>query len=636
MVGRIRPLSRPFRAAAAALLAMLAGGAAAEEDPGRPNILWITAEDMGPHLGSFGDLYAVTPHLDRLAAQGVRYVNAFAPVGVCAPSRSSLILGLYAPAAGTQHMRSATAIPPGVRLFPQVLREAGYYATNNAKEDYNLARTPPDAWDESSPRAHWRNRKPGQPFFAVFNLGSTHEAQIRLPEEEHRRQTAGFAAHDPAMAPVPPYHPDLPEVRRDWARYADRITLMDRQAGAILRQLDEDGLADQTLVFFYSDHGAGMPRSKRWLYDSSLRVPLIVRFPPRDQRFSPEPAGGLSDRMVAFVDLGPTVLALAGVAAPASMQGRAFLGPGAAPPPSYVYGFRDRMDERYDMLRSVRDRRYRYIRNFLPHRPYAQHIAYMYEMPTMRVWQRLFDQGRLVGPQKRFFLPKPPEELYDTWADPHEVHNLAGEADYGRVRARLAAELDRWMLEIRDTGLLPEAEMIARARGTTVYEMACDPARFEPARLLAAATLASRRDVALRPRLVGLLSDADSGVRYWAATGLAALGAEAAPAAVALRLARSDASASVRIAAAEALAAAGRPGEALPVLAAALRSPQETVRLHAANVIDLLGPDARAILGDLETALAAEPEESYPRRVLPRTIERLRAAPSARSAGRGR
>lgn len=629
-------MARPQALAAALLLAALGAGAAAAEEARRPNVLWITAEDMGPHLGKFGDLYAVTPHLDRLAAQGVRYVNAFAPIGVCAPSRSSLVLGLYAPSAGTQHMRSTTAIPPSVRLYGQVLREAGYYATNNAKEDYNLDRTPPDAWDESSARAHWRNRKQGQPFFAVFNLGSTHEAQIRLPEDEYRRRTAGFAEHerhDPARAPVPPYHPDEPEVRRDWARYADMVTLMDRQAGAILERLEADGLAEDTIVFFYSDHGAGMPRSKRWLYDSSLRVPLIVRVPQRYQRWAPGPPGGVSDRMVAFVDLGPTALSLAGVEAPPSMQGRPFLGPMAAAPPSYVYGFRDRMDERYDMLRSVRDRRYRYVRNFLPHRPYSQHIGYMYEMPTMRVWQRLFEAGRLVGPQRRFFLPKPPEELYDTWADPHEVHNLAGEADYGPVRARLGAELDRWMLEIRDTGLLPEAEMIARARGTTVYEMARDAARFEPGRLLAAATLASRRDAALRPRLVGLLSDADSGVRYWAATGLAALGAEAAPAAAALRPALADASPSVRIAAAEALAAAGRPAEALPVLAAALRSPDEPVRLHAANVIDLIGPAARPILDDLESALAAEPEVSYPRRVLPRTIERLRAVQLGRAPG---
>ena len=248
----------------------------------RPNILWITCEDISPHIGSFGDLYAVTPNIDGLAREGVRYVNAYAPIGVCAPARSCLITGMYPPSIGSQHMRSKATLPEHIKPFPEYLRRAGYYCTNNAKEDYNLLERPVAAWNESSRRAHWRKRKEGQPFFSVFNLTSCHESQIRLPEEMYRKRIAGFTPeelHDPALAPIPPYHPDTPEVRRDWARYADMITYMDKDVGRRLAELKADGLAEDTIVFFYSDHGAGMPRSKRWLYDSEPARPADGALP---------------------------------------------------------------------------------------------------------------------------------------------------------------------------------------------------------------------------------------------------------------------------------------------------------------------------------------------------------------------
>src|SRR5262245_12554518 len=249
----------------------------------RPNILWITCEDISLHVGCYGDSYAVTPNLDRLASQGVRYTRAFAPIGVCAPSRSTLITGMYACSLGSQHMRCTIRLPESVHCFPEYLRQAGYYTTNNVKTDYNFA-PPKEAWDELSNKAHWRGRKPGQPFFSVFNFVSCHESQIRLPEKQYQQRTKDFTdreRHDPAKAFVPPYHPDAPEVRKDWARYADMITFMDKEAGKVLKELEDDGLAEDTVVFFFSDHGAGMPRSKRWLYDSSLRVPFLVRFPKK-------------------------------------------------------------------------------------------------------------------------------------------------------------------------------------------------------------------------------------------------------------------------------------------------------------------------------------------------------------------
>jgi uncharacterized sulfatase len=548
-----------------AALAILGGSR-----PDRPNVLWITAEDMSPNLGCYGDAFAVTPNLDRLAAQGVRYTHAFAPIGVCAPSRSTLIAGMYACSIGSQHMRSTGRLPAAARFYPEYLRDAGYYCTNNAKTDYNLPMRR-GAWDESSGRAHWRGRAPGQSFFAIFNLTVCHESQIRIGDEEARRRLAryGVSPHDPAKVAVPPYHPDAPEVRRDWARYADMVGCMDAEAGRILKEIDDDGLAGDTIVFFYSDHGAGMPRSKRWLYDSSLRVPLLVRFPEKWKHLAPSAPGTTCDRLVSFTDLPPTLLSLAGLDPPAHFQGRAFLGPKAGPPREYVHGFRDRMDERYDLLRTVRDRRYRYIRNYRPDLPYAQHIGYMFEMPTMQAWKRLGDEGKLSGAPALFMAPtKPPEELYDSESDPHEVRNLAGDPAHAGVLARMRGELRRWMLEIRDLGFLPESDMNARFGEQPPYDaVRRNPASYPLERILEAA--GGRADP----------TDPDPAVRFWAVLRMER------PPASALQ----DASPEVRIAAAEKL-------RAVEPLAELLRHPDAHVRLRAVNALDALDEAARPAL----------------------------------------
>src|SRR4051812_3363488 len=252
--------------------------ACAAQEQARPNILWITCEDIGPQLRCYGDEYAVTPNLDALAARGVRYSHAWSNAPVCAPARTAIISGMYPPSTGSENMRSMVNLPAEARMYPCYLRDAGYYCTNNAKEDYNLEHTG-KVWDESSPNAHWRNRKPGQPFFAVFNNLGTHESQIRK-----RPHTL---VGDPAKVRVPAYQPDTPEVRHDWTQYYDNIQAMDTHSGTILKQLEEDGLADSTIVFFYGDHGAGMPRSKRWPYNSGLQVPLIVYVPPRFRQLAP-------------------------------------------------------------------------------------------------------------------------------------------------------------------------------------------------------------------------------------------------------------------------------------------------------------------------------------------------------------
>lgn len=478
-----------FAATVIVALTLPAAGQAPAGAGARPNILWISAEDLSPDLGAYGDTYAVTPTLDRLASQGARYTQAFSTAPVCAPSRSAIITGMYPTSIGTMHMRSKGVPPAGVKAFTEYLRAAGYYCTNRSKTDYNVeappSHRPPDSvWDDTSPQAHWRNRPdPRQPFFAVINLTSTHEGQIRLDDADFARVTAGLGPsqrHDPARATLPPYYPDTPVVRTDWARYYDLVTVMDAQAAEILRQLDEDGLADRTIVFFWGDHGRGLPRAKRWIYDSGIHVPLIVRWPGA---ITP---GSVVDDLVSLMDLGPTVLSLAGVPVPAHMQGRAFLGTSKAPPRDYIFAHRDRMDEAYDMIRAVRDRRYKYIRNFFPGRPYAQHIAYMEEMPTMREWRRLYkDHMNALAPeygkalslaQLLFFRPdKPAEELYDTAGDPPEIRNLAGDPALSAVLARMRLALDGWQAETGDLGLVPEADLRERMRPGGVWQQVATP-----------------------------------------------------------------------------------------------------------------------------------------------------------------
>jgi arylsulfatase A-like enzyme len=588
-------------------LLLLLLGAAAPQPDAFPNILWITCEDISLNVGCYGDSYAVTPNIDRLATQGVRYTNAFAPIGVCAPSRSTLILGTFAPSAGTQHMRCNGPRPDYLRCFPEYLRDAGIYCSNNDKTDYNFP-SPKGAWDESSKKAHWRNRKAGQRFFSVFNILTSHESQIRIPEAQYQKRTADFSPqerHDPAKAPLPPYHPDAPEVRRDWARYADMITAMDKEVGGYLKQLEDDGLAGDTIVFYFSDHGAGMPRSKRWLYDSSLRVPMIIRFPEKWKQLAPSAPGTTSERLVSFVDYGPTLLSLLGLKIPAHMQGKAFLGGAAEQPREYIHGFRDRMDERSDLLRCVRDRRWKYIRNYRPDMVWSQYIGYMYEMPTMKVWQKLHDEGKLDEVQDRFFRTKPAEELYDTEADPWEIRNLAGEPAHRGTLERLRAELRRWILEIRDLGFLPEAELRSRFGATAPHEaVRKDPASYPLEKILDAAELATRGD----PKCIDLLGDSESAVRYWGAIGCLVLGGKAKPAEERLVKALADASPSVQMAAADALSRLGRLDVALPALSRGLKHENEWVRVHAAAVVDGLGEKGKPLHDDLRAASAVKHE----------------------------
>lgn len=419
----------------------------------RPNILLLSCEDISPLLGCYGDSYAVTPNIDAFAKRSLKYNFCWSNAPVCAPARTTIITGMYPPSLGAEHMRSFVKLPKGVELFPSYLRQAGYYCTNNVKEDYNVEK-PAGTWDASSNQAHYRNRKKDQPFFAVFNNTGTHESQIRKPK--------AVPKHDPAKAPLPPFYPDLPEIRRDIALYYDNVTTMDEWFGKQLKDLEDAGLKEDTIVFFFGDHGTGMPGYKRQAQNRGLRVPLLIHIPEKWKALASKEykAGGDTDRLVSFVDFAPTLLSLADIKAPGHMQGKAFLGKHEAEPNKYLFGFRGRMDERADMVRCVTDGRYVYVRNYYPWEPKGQRNAYMFLTPTTVAWHKAAQAKDAKPEVAAFWKPREFEEFYDLRNDPHESRPVEiADSTIQDKKNTLAKDLMDWQTRIRDLGYLPEDAM---------------------------------------------------------------------------------------------------------------------------------------------------------------------------------
>jgi len=586
---------RDFLAGLAAGAGALATGSAllaeAKDAPARPNILWIVSEDNNPYMGCYGDKVARTPTLDGLAAKGVLYENCFSQAPVCAPSRFTLISGMYAPSCGpAEHMRAQGKIPTFLRGFPAYLREAGYYCTNNSKTDYNSPINIKDAWDESSNNAHWRNRPAGNPFFAVFNHGVTHESSM-FGRGDKPGET------DPAKVRLPAYNPDAPEFRADRAHYYDQMALLDGQVAKLLKQLEDDGLSEDTIVFYYGDNGGVLPRSKRFCFDSGLHVPLILVFPKKFQGLAPGAPGSRVEAPVSFVDFAPTVLSLAGAAIPKYMQGHAFAGPQKAEPQQYAFCFRNRMDERYDFVRTVRDKRYRYIRNYMPHLIYGQYVSYMFQQRSVRAWAEMYKEGKLVGPQKFFWEEKPEEEFYDLAADPDEVKNLIAAPEHQKRTGEMRSALRQHLLAVRDNGFIPEGSPLEG------YDASRDPKAYPLERILDTCDVVTKRDPANLPKLIAWMDDENECVRYWAALGCVMLREKCAPAAEALAKRLTDNSGQVRVAAAEALCRAGQEAKGLAALTACLADEKSVwVCLQAANALENLGEKARPALAALEKA----------------------------------
>lgn len=427
----------------------------------QPNIILLVGEDTGRHQRCYGDRFARTPNIDRLAAEGCLFTNACSTAPVCAPSRSTLIMGQFANKVGSHHMRSTLLNQP--RLFTHELRDAGYHVNWANKTDFNFE--PAD--DFADDRSDWittleQGKVPeNKPFFYYFNFGMTHESSMWPPD--------GHASHplpvdepgiDPALTQgidVPPYLPDTMEVRSGLYRYYQKLHEQDRQIGRVLDALDAQGLTENTIVIYMTDHGRGMPREKRWLYEAGIHLPLIIRAPGLTQ------AGSFCEELVSWVDIAPTLLALAGVAKPRQYDGRIFLGPSKQMEPTCIFASRDRMDECFDRVRGARSRRYLYLRNDFPQLPWAQRLRYMEMMPATRQMRRMYVDGQLKWPADLFMKErKPAEELYDIIADPHCVHNLVEDVRFADELSLLRDELTRWIKRIDDKGYTSERELIAR------------------------------------------------------------------------------------------------------------------------------------------------------------------------------
>ncbi|HEV8606447.1 MAG TPA: sulfatase [Tepidisphaeraceae bacterium] len=436
----------------------------AQNTKNKPNFLFIVGEDTGPDLGCYGDTLAHTPNLDRLASQGARFTRCFTHAPVCAPSRSGLITGQYPTTLGSHHMRSKLITPPP--MFTDYLRKAGYSVAWPGKTDFNFD-VPDGAFDSTKP---WLQNPPKQPFFAYINLFQTHESQIRIDSDReakttHAKLTAALKPsqrQDPAKMILPPFYPDDPIIRRQIANYYELVTATDHRAGEVLAALDQHNLTDNTVVFYFGDHGRGIPRYKRWIYDTGIHVALLVRCPGLIR------PGTVRDDLVSFIDFAPTLLTLAGQPIPSQMQGQPFFAESGQPPTKprqYIFAARDRMDETFDRIRCVRDARYKYIRNFHPELPYAQQINYNELNPTMQAWRAANKAGALNETQQLFFAKtKSPEELYDCDNDPYEVRNLANSKDpddQARLK-QLRAALDQWIADTHDLGEVPERDLINR------------------------------------------------------------------------------------------------------------------------------------------------------------------------------
>lgn len=546
-----------------------------------PNILWLVSEDNSPMLGCYGDEFATTPNLDKLATEGFRYTHAYANAPVCAPARNTILTGIYASSGGNQNMRSHYKASDTIRFYPEFFQKKGYYCTNNAKTDYNTPTAiPGDFWDECSKEAHYKNRKEGEPFFAVFNTGITHESCL------HKSTPTNELRHDPETVPMAPYHPRTKEMEHDWAQYYDKMEDMDTWVGSKLKELEESGEADNTIVFYYGDHGGALGRSKRFVYETGTRVPFIVRIPEKYKHLYPaEKIGDKVDRLISFVDLVPTLLSIIETKIPDYLQGNAFLGKQKTEDPEYAYMFRNRMDERFDMSRAVRDKKYRYMRNYTPFRIYGMKLEYLWKAPSMRSWDEAYQAGKCNAAQSVFFNTKPVEELYDTENDPWEVNNLAQNPDYKDVLIRMRkANLD-WAKSIKDVGYIPEAE-IERLSGEIAYYDYVRTGVINMDEIIEAAdaaTLATKESI---PQLIGYLNSEYSAIRYWGATGLLILGDDAMPAKSELLKVLNDESPNVRVVASEILCMLGESKPAIKALSEVIATGTQFACTHAMNVVD--------------------------------------------------
>jgi len=538
----------------------------------RPNILWITSEDNGAFFGCYGDKNASTPHLDSLAREGIRYENFFANAPVCSVARSSWILGMPAISAGIHMMRCSYRTPPKLVPYPTLLKQAGYYVTNHTKTDYNSSSFQGNIWDQCNKNAHYKNRQPGQPFFAVFNLTVSHES-CAFPNTVKNQLKNGQIPEKPRVAAeniqLPPYQLRTPQTIYDWQRMYDSLDIMDKQVGDLLQELEERGEAENTIIVYNSDHSGITLRSKRYLYDSGTRVPMIVYFPKKWEHLAPGKPGSVSTRLTQFIDMPRTFLSLCGAQIPAHYAGRIFLGDKIEPAPENILLFSNRFDECPDMRRAITDGRWKYIRNYQPDRPRYQMLRYIWNQEGQQSQFQAFKEGKTTPVQSAQFQDQIPEELFDTQSDPHEVNNLAADSRFSKKLTAMRSELDRQIIACGDIGFMPEPQMASvdqNKSGPTIYEFAQDKANYPLEEALKLANIVHLRNPENIKVCRKALTSNNETIRYWGIMGLRMLGKEAAPARTDIEKALTDPAPSVRINAAITLGNLGGKERAAEVL----------------------------------------------------------------------
>ena len=561
-----------------------------------PNILWITSEDNSIEwISCYGSKNAKTPHIDQLAKEGFRYLYCFDNGAVCAPTRSSWITGMHSISNGTQPMRSGFEIPESISFYNELLQKAGYFTSNCSKTDYNLrgpkGRNPKDFWNYSGGdyAGTWKKRKDGQPFFTVYNIGESHESRAF---GDHNDESV-----DPNKIILAPYHPDLPEMRNTYAKYASAVSKMDKLVGQAIENLKKDNLYEDTILVYNSDHGGVLARSKRFLYSSGIHCPLIVRIPEKWKHLYPkgkEP-GSTIDRIVSFIDMPKTWVSLTGAEMTDNFQGRIFLGPDTEPEPQYHFSWRSRADERFDCVRVMRDEQFAYHKNYAPFAPNGQYLAYMHNMKATGAWERHHRAGKTNPVTGRFFEPRPSEEFYDNFKDFHNIDNQIDDPLHQAKIKELKKELRRQQLKYFDCGLMPE-EMRARIikeNKTTVYAFVRDPALYPLAKYLDYSDLALSRKKANLKTLSKGLTNKDPVIRYWSVVGLLLLEEHAKPAINDLKKALNDQD-EIPSLAAWAIYLAGNPEYAKKwMLKTIIKDPSNKM---LANIFDWMDKDSFSIL----------------------------------------
>ena len=587
----------------------------------QPHILWITSEDNDKYwLGCYGNEQANTPHLDALAKRSVRFENFYSNAPVCAVARSTILNGVYATSQGTQHMRSRHVIPANIKPYVHYLREAGYYTTNASKTDYNFQGADRALWHECDKTADYKNRKEGQPFFAIFNLTESHESSL-FPDRIASQRKKGFIPQTPSIHPdkvlIRPYLPDLPDVRHDLAVYHDNITLMDQQVGEILQTLTKRGLAEDTIIFYFSDHGGITPRGKRYLKDTGVNVPLLIHFPEKWKHLSPFEAGSVTHENASFVDLAPTLLSLLAIEKPSQMQGRAILGPHREDPTkeNFVFLFADRFDEIYGMRRGITDGRWKYIRRFAPRSPAAPYSYYQFGQKAWNAWKAAWEEGSLEPQHARIWEKNQAvEELFDTKNDRWEINNLATDPAHATRLKQMRETLKKQMSHSGDTGLIPEPMFAELASKKPIRDYLTSRRETWPSLVDFAFTATSRAPETL-PLLLSKLESKDPLERYWATQGCLNLGDKATSAEKPLRNLLTDSHSAIRASAAHSLITLGKPEEGyLALLNELSRSENNGNNYATLNVINILTQlDALSKISDswIEKTLNREDAGKY-------------------------